>query len=125
MGTKLSEYLEREGRATSPESADRRARFTQAYTLAADLIELRLAAGLTQAELSARSGVAQSEISRIERGSVHPTDTTWSRLAAALGAEVRMVARPGSPRPTPTPQPSSRARRPALAGAAPAASRSS
>ena len=43
-------------------------------------------------------GVAQSEISRIERGSVHPTDTTWSRLAAALGAEVRLVAVPAAPR---------------------------
>lgn len=93
MGTKLNEYLQDEGRPKNARSAARRAAFAQAYGLAADLIELRLGIGLTQQDLAARCGIAQSEISRIERGVVHPTDTTWVRLAEALGADVRIVAR--------------------------------
>lgn len=94
MGTKLTEYLENEGRPKTAASAARREQFGAAYTLAADLIELRRKLGLTQQELAARTGIAQSEISRIERGAIHPTDTTWARLAAALGAEIRIVQRP-------------------------------
>lgn len=43
----------------------------------------RLAAGLTQTELSRRSGVAQPNISAIERGDVHPRRETIERLLAA------------------------------------------
>jgi DNA-binding XRE family transcriptional regulator len=91
MGTKLSDYMENEGRPKTGRSAVRREVYARAYTLAADLIELRQRLGMTQQELAARSGVAQSEISRIERGVVHPTDTTWARLAAAVDADVRLV----------------------------------
>lgn len=94
MGTKLTDYLQNEGRPKTAASAVRRDAFGRAYTLAADLIELRQKLGLTQQELAARTGIAQSEISRIERGAIHPTDTTWARLAAALGGEVRIVQRP-------------------------------
>jgi XRE family transcriptional regulator, regulator of sulfur utilization len=91
MGTTLSDYMENEGSPKTPRSAARRDVFARAYTLAADLIELRQRLGMTQQDLATRSGVAQSEISRIERGVVHPTDSTWVRLAAALDAEVRLV----------------------------------
>ena len=94
MGTKLTEYLENDGRPRTAASAARRDVLGAAYTLAADLIELRRKLGLTQQELAARTGIAQSEISRIERGAIHPTDTTWARLATALGAEIRIVQRP-------------------------------
>jgi len=99
MGTKLREYIEGEGRPKTPESVRRRQDLARAYTLAVDLIELRQGQGLTQQQLADRSGVAQSEISRIERGVVHPTDTTWARLAEAVSAEVRMVPTPPAPRP--------------------------
>ncbi len=94
MGAKLTDYLQNDGRPKTAASAARRAVFARGYTLAADLIELRQKLGLTQQELAARTGVAQSEISRIERGVVHPTDTTWARLADALGGEVRIIERP-------------------------------
>ena len=42
---------------------------------------------LTQAALSVQSGVAQTEISRIERGRKSPTIDTYSRLASALGLQ--------------------------------------
>lgn len=91
MGTKLRDYLEGEGRPKTAVAARRRQDLARAYTLAVDLIELRHSQGLTQQELADRSGVAQSEISRIERGAIHPTDTTWARLAEALSAQIRMV----------------------------------
>jgi transcriptional regulator with XRE-family HTH domain len=37
--------------------------------------------------------VPQSEISRIERGSVHPTERTLVRLADALDADLVLVER--------------------------------
>lgn len=50
------------------------------------LREARDAAGLTQDELAARSGVAQATISSLERGTrTNPTIDTVARLAEALG----------------------------------------
>ena len=45
----------------------------------------RSASGLTQVELSARSGVAQSSLSQIESGERVPTWTTTERLLRAAG----------------------------------------
>lgn len=45
--------------------------------------ELRLAAGLTQHELSARSGVAQPNIAAYENGQRRPSATMLTRLRAA------------------------------------------
>lgn len=45
---------------------------------------------ITQTELAEVSGVDQAEISRIENGRANPTLDTVSRLAAALGKEIRL-----------------------------------
>ena len=52
---------------------------------AANLTRLRLAAGLTQDELSARSGVSQSNISALEKGTWEPRLSTILALAKAFG----------------------------------------
>lgn len=61
------------------------------------LIELllvrRLELGLTQEQLSVRSGVAQTEISRIEGRRRSPSLDTYARLASALNLEL-MARRP-------------------------------
>lgn len=59
--------------------------------LGAGLAVLRTEAGLTQIELSERSGIAQADISRIERGIGNPTAGTLNRLGDAVGAEVAWV----------------------------------
>lgn len=52
----------------------------------ANLRRLRLAAGLTQAQLSERSGVHQTTIADLERGAMSGArDATLERLAGALG----------------------------------------
>jgi ribosome-binding protein aMBF1 (putative translation factor) len=67
--------------------------FAGAYDIAGQLIELRERRGLTQAGLAAATGIDQSDISRIERGSANPTEKTLTRLADALGADLRLVER--------------------------------
>ena len=47
--------------------------------------------GITQQRLSDLSGVAQSEISRIERGTITPTLPTLQRIIDALGARLAIV----------------------------------
>jgi transcriptional regulator with XRE-family HTH domain len=54
---------------------------------AGTLRELRLRAGLTQAELSRRSGVCAVTIGYIEQGRTKPRELTWRSLLKALSAE--------------------------------------
>lgn len=57
--------------------------------------EARRGAGLSQRELSRRSGVAQSAIARIELGQQIPRADTLERLVAACGFELRLGLSPG------------------------------
>jgi transcriptional regulator with XRE-family HTH domain len=91
MRTKFSDFMKeleeetrREGSAAVTEAAAMEAQFK----LAAEVILLRRKRGLTQRQLSARSGIQQSEISRIEGGRGNPTVSTLSALAHALGGEL-------------------------------------
>ena len=54
------------------------------------LYEARTDMGITQKELSQRSGVRQSNISRIERGTCSPTIRTLSELAYAMGKKLEI-----------------------------------
>lgn len=65
----------------------------QAYDVAMQVVVLREKHGLTQAQLAQRCGVNQADISRIERGATSPTARTLQRIADALEADVRLVAR--------------------------------
>lgn len=57
----------------------------------------RLRKGLSQRALSARSGVPQSHISRIERGAVDIQLSSLVELARALGLELKLVPRKAVP----------------------------
>ena len=81
------------GARPSPESAAQREVLEKAYDIALQVIDLREKHGLTQAQLAERCGVDQGDISRIERGSTSPTARTLQRIAEALDADVRLVAR--------------------------------
>ena len=59
---------------------------------AASLVnQARRAAGLSQRELSRRTGVPQSAIARIERGHQVPRADTLQRLLKACGFELRLA----------------------------------
>ena len=53
--------------------------------------ELRLAAGLTQAELARRTGIHRPNIARVEAGRHTPSLETLARLAAAIGVPTASV----------------------------------
>jgi ribosome-binding protein aMBF1 (putative translation factor) len=61
------------------------------FSLGARLLQQRLAAGLTQQQLASAAGIAQADISRIERGQANPTAETLSALAAPLGVTLDFV----------------------------------
>ena len=76
-----------------PDAAARGEVLAQAYNIAMQVVELREEHGLTQAQLAKQCGVNQADISRIERGATSPTARTLQRIADALNADVRLVAR--------------------------------
>lgn len=64
------------------------------YALVQAIIDARKQTGLTQKQLSERAGIAQSDISRIERGTANPSLRTIKRLAASMGMTVKLVFTP-------------------------------
>jgi len=58
------------------------------------IYDMRMGAGLTQAELADRMGVRQPFISDLERGGRTPTVVTINRVAHATGNRLRLVAEP-------------------------------
>ncbi|WP_454004920.1 helix-turn-helix transcriptional regulator [Alcaligenes sp. Marseille-Q7550] len=56
-----------------------------------DLIRLRKAHGLTQAELARLAGLSRMTVSKIERGQVDPQLSTLQELARVLGAQYLVV----------------------------------
>ncbi len=99
MSYKFGDFMreiEEETRREGPQAVAEAAFLSAQFKLATDLILLRRQRGLTQRRLSARSGVQQSEISRIEGGRTNPTVSTLSALARALDAELGIRIRTGS-----------------------------
>lgn len=83
----------------SPSSSGQLAAATQELALSsidgtklgARVRELRLAAGLTQAELARRTGIHRPNIARVEAGRHTPSLETLARLAAAIGVPTASV----------------------------------
>ncbi len=64
------------------------------YKLAATLIRLRLAKGLTQEDLAKMLKTKQESIARLENGGSLPSLSTMKKLAEALDAELEINLRP-------------------------------
>ena len=60
------------------------------YQIQRMLIAARIEKHMTQKELAEKSGVRQSNISRIEKGVCVPTLTTLSELAKGLGKHLKI-----------------------------------
>lgn len=61
------------------------------------LEEARLRAGVTQRELSRKTGIPQGHLSRILRGTVDPRTSSVVEIARALGLELVPVSRQALP----------------------------
>ena len=57
------------------------------------VIAARIENNITQEELAQRTGIRQSNISRIESGAVSPTIETLARLASGLGKTLKIECR--------------------------------
>ena len=54
------------------------------------LLSARASAGISQSELAAKTGINQSDISKIERGIANPSVSTLKRLAAGLNTNLKI-----------------------------------
>ena len=54
------------------------------------MIDARKVSGLTQKELSERTGIAQANISKLENGNANPSIKTLKRLASGLGCRLKI-----------------------------------
>ena len=58
------------------------------------IIDVRKEKGLTQKQLSERTGIAQGDISRLENGNANPSLGTLKRLAAAMDMTLKIEFSP-------------------------------
>ena len=58
------------------------------------LIQARIDAGLTQAELAERMSTTQSVVARLESGRVHPSTRTLERVAQSTGTRLKISFEP-------------------------------
>ncbi len=58
--------------------------------IAQAVIDARVATGMTQQQLAEVTGIAQGDISKLERGSGNPSVRTLRRLAAGMGKRLKI-----------------------------------
>lgn len=95
VSRKFSDFMDElreEAKRTGTESD--LALFEEHFRLAGELSERRRSLGISQKKLSDQTGIHQSEISRLERGSGNPTLRTLSVIATALHGRVDLVFSP-------------------------------
>ena len=66
------------------------------FSIIQAVINARKASHLTQKELSQRTGIAQSDISKLENGNSNPTLEMLKRLADGMGMTVKLEFVPKS-----------------------------
>lgn len=54
------------------------------------ILDARINAGMTQLELSKKSGISQADISRMEKGTRNPSISVLKRLANAMDSTLRI-----------------------------------
>jgi len=54
------------------------------------MIDARKSTGITQQQLSERTGIAQADISKLENGGANPSLKTMQRLAVGMGMQLKV-----------------------------------
>ncbi len=86
--SELREYLAEQ--LKDPEFAAEYESMRPEYEAIRAMISARLECHMTQKELAERTGIRQSNISRIESGNSSPTIDTLARIAAGLGKKLKI-----------------------------------
>ncbi len=92
MSNTFDEFLERQ--LKNPKIKAEYDALELEFTIIQAMIDARKNSGLTQKQLSKRTGIAQADISRIEHGNANPSLRTLRRLAAGLGMRLRLEFQP-------------------------------
>jgi transcriptional regulator with XRE-family HTH domain len=91
MAKTFAEYARERRARMSSEGLEAERAFQTAYAFGRVISEARKARHLRQTDLAELSGIAQADISRIERGQIAPTTHTLLKLAEALAAQIQFV----------------------------------
>jgi ribosome-binding protein aMBF1 (putative translation factor) len=83
---------------TDPEVKAEYDRLGPIHSVVGEMIEARLAVGLTQADIAARMGTSQSVIARMENGRHMPTFGMVARYAAAVDCRLGIHLVPSNSR---------------------------
>lgn len=81
-------YLEKQ--MADPEFAAEYEAMQPEYEAIRAMIAARIESRMTQKELAEKTGIRQSNISRIENGSSSPTVETLARIAAGMGKRLKI-----------------------------------
>ena len=84
----LRKYLDEQ--MDNPEFAAEYETMRPEYEAIRAVIAARLECNMTQKELAEKTGIRQSNISRIESGASSPTVDTLARIAAGLGKKLKI-----------------------------------
>ena len=71
----------------------------QEYTIIQAVIDARKFRSITQKQLAERTGIQQSDISRIERGTANPSLNTLKRLADGMDMDLQIKFIPRTQQP--------------------------
>lgn len=64
------------------------------FAIVQAMIDARKISGMTQQQLSERTGIAQGDISKLENGTANPSLKTLQRLAAGMGMILKIEFQP-------------------------------
>ena len=86
--TKFNDFLSEQ--LKDPEIKAEYAALEPEFAIIQAMINARKMKGITQKELSERTGIAQGDISKLENGNANPSLRTLQRLAAAMGKKLKI-----------------------------------
>ena len=92
MAMKLKDYKKK--KMQDPEFAKAYEEIQPEMNVIRAMIEARTSQNLTQKELSERTGIAQTEISRLENGTRNPSIKLLQRLADGMGMVLNVTFTP-------------------------------
>ena len=92
MAVRLKDYKDK--KMQDPEFAKAYEEIQPEMNVIRAMIEARTSQNLTQKELSERTGIAQTEISRLENGTRNPSIKLLQRLADGMGMVLNVTFTP-------------------------------
>ena len=90
--TQFNDYLKKQ--LCDPEFKKEWDALEPEFAIVQAMIDARKESGLTQKQLSERTGIAQADISKLESGNGNPSVKTLQRLAAGMGMRVKIEFQP-------------------------------